>query len=64
MLSITPAFRPKDLTTIGLLRFAYGHPPKHTTGFVIGGLLLGVAVGFLLAVGRDVGAARWILEWV
>ena len=27
---------------------------------MIGGLLLGVAVGFLLAVGRDVGAARWI----
>ena len=59
MLSITPAFRPKDLTTIGLLRFAYGHP-RNTTSFVIGGLLLGVAVGFLLAVGRDVGAARWI----
>ena len=59
MLSITPAFRPKDLTTLGLLRFAYGHP-QHTTSFVISGLLLGVAFGFLLAVGRDVGAARWI----
>ena len=59
MLSITPAFRPKDLSTIGLLRFAYGHP-RNTTSFVIGGLLLGVAVGFLLAIGRDVGAARWI----
>jgi len=59
MLSVTPAFQSKDLTTIGLLRFAYGHP-RHTTSFVIGGLLLGLAVGFLLAVGRDVGAARWI----
>ena len=59
MLSIAPAFQPRDLTTIGLLRFAYGHP-RHTTSFVIGGLLLGVAVGFLLAIGRDVGAARWI----
>ena len=59
MVSISPAFRPQDLTTIGLLRFAYGQP-RHTTGFVIGGLLLGVVIGFLLAIGRDVGAARWI----
>ncbi len=59
MLAISPAFRPEDLTTIGLLRFAYGQP-KQTTAFVIGGLLLGVALGFLLAIGREVGAARWI----
>ncbi|EAU75139.1 ATP-binding cassette domain-containing protein [Synechococcus sp. RS9916] len=59
MVSISPAFRPQDLTTIGLLRFAYGKP-RHTTRFVIGGLLLGVVIGFLLAIGRDVGAARWI----
>ena len=59
MLSVTPAFQPKDLTTIGLLRFAYGHP-RHTTSFVIAGLLVGLAVGFLLAIGRDVGAVRWI----
>ncbi len=59
MLSISPAFHPKDLTTIGLLRFAYGQP-THTTRFVIGGLLLGVLIGFLLAIGREVGAARWI----
>ena len=59
MLSISPAFRADDLSTLGLLRFAYGEP-KHTTRFVIGGLLLGVVIGFVLAIGRDVGAARWI----
>ena len=59
MLSISPAFQSKDLSTLGLLRFAYGQP-QNTTRYVIGGLLLGVAVGFLFAVGRDVGAARWI----
>lgn len=59
MLAISPAFRPDDLSTVGLLRFAYGQP-KQTTAFVIGGLLLGVALGFLLAIGREVGAARWI----
>ncbi len=59
MLSISPAFQTKDLSTLGLLRFAYGQP-RNTTSFVIGGLLLGLALGFLLAVGRDVGAARWI----
>lgn len=59
MLSVSPAFGSKDLSTLGLLRFAYGKP-RHTTAFVIGGLLLGVIIGFLLAIGRDVGAARWI----
>ena len=59
MLSISPAFQSKDLSTLGLLRFAYGQP-RNTTSFVIGGLLIGVSVGFLLAIGRDVGAARWI----
>ena len=59
MLSMSPAFQAKDLSTIGLLRFAYGQP-THFINFVLGGLLIGVSVGFLLAIGRDVGAARWI----
>ena len=59
MLSISPAFQPEDLSTIGLLRFAYGQP-IHSIRFVIGGLLLGVLIGFVLAIGREVGAARWI----
>jgi len=57
--AVTPALQPQDLTTIGLLRFAYGHP-QHRSRFVIGGLLLGLALGFLLSIGREVGAARWI----
>lgn len=57
--AITPTFQPQDLTTMGLLRFAYGHP-QHRSSFVIGGLLLGLALGFLLSIGREVGAARWI----
>ena len=59
MLSVSPAFGSKDLSTLGLLRFAYGKP-RNTTTFVISGLLIGVMIGFLLAIGRDVGAARWI----
>ena len=59
MLSISPAFQAKDLSTLGLLRFAYGQP-THFINFLLGGLLLGVGIGFLLAIGRDVGAARWI----
>lgn len=59
MVALSPAFQTKDLSTIGLLRFAYG-TPKNTAAFVVGGLLLGVVIGFLLAIGRDVGAARWI----
>ncbi|RZO10021.1 MAG: ATP-binding cassette domain-containing protein [Synechococcus sp. MED-G135] len=59
MVSISPAFQAKDLSTLGLLRFAYGQP-THFINFVLGGLLIGVSVGFLLAIGRDVGAARWI----
>lgn len=56
---ISPSFQEQDLTTLGLLRFAYGEP-QHRSSFVIGGLLLGLALGFLLSIGREVGAARWI----
>ena len=59
VVAISPAFGSKDLTSIGLLRFAYG-APQHRATFIIGGLLIGIALGFLLAVGREVGAARWI----
>lgn len=58
-ISISQSFQTKDLTPLGLLRFAYGTPQNRVT-FLIGGLLLGLALGFLLAIGREVGAARWI----
>lgn len=59
MVAVSLAFTPQDLTSLGLLRFAYGDP-RHRAAFVVGGLLLGVALGLLLAIGREVGAARWI----
>lgn len=59
MLSISPALQEQDLSALGLLRFAYGKP-RQTTSYVISGLLLGVCLGFFLAIGRDVGASRWI----
>ena len=62
MLSITRPFDRRTLTTIGLLRFVYGIPEHHQLRDRR--IASGVAVGFLLAVGRDVGAARWIFEWV
>jgi len=59
VVAISPTFESEDLTTLGLLRFAYGEPQQRAR-FVIGGLLLGLALGFTLAIGREVGAARWI----
>jgi ATP-binding cassette subfamily B protein len=59
VIAISPTFQTKDLTALGLLRFAYGEPTNFTK-FVMSGLLLGIAIGFLLAIGREVGAARWI----
>ena len=59
MLSISPGLQQRDLSALGLLRFAYGEP-RQTGLYVISGLLIGVSLGFLLAIGRDVGAARWI----
>ena len=59
VVAVSPTFQSKDLSSLGLLRFAYGEPQQRSL-FVIGGLLIGLAIGFLLAIGREVGAARWI----
>ncbi|MCP4799550.1 MAG: multidrug ABC transporter, partial [bacterium] len=59
VISIFPGFLPQDLTTLGLLRFSYGKP-RQTQNYIIGGVLVGLAIGFLLAIGKEVGAARWI----
>ena len=59
MLSVSPRLGAADLSALGLLRFAYGEP-RQTGLYVIGGLLIGLSIGFVLAIGRDVGAARWI----
>lgn len=58
-ISINTAFKKNDLTSLGLLRFTYGKP-SNTFIFIFAGLFLGLAIGFLLAIGKEVGAARWI----
>ncbi len=57
--SIYPTFKPNDLTTLGLLRFSYGEPTS-TQKFLLSGLFAGLLIGFILAIGKDIGASRWI----
>ncbi|QNI86496.1 ABC transporter family protein [Synechococcus sp. PROS-7-1] len=59
MVAINRSLSNRDLSTIGLLRFAFGES-KNFGQFVIAGLLIGLAAGFLLSIGRDIGASRWI----
>lgn len=61
MVAVNPALTPNDLSTLGLLRFAFGKP-NNLTRYIICGLLVGLSVGFLLAIGREVGASRWIFS--
>jgi len=61
MVAISPALTKKDLSTLGLLQFAFGKP-QNITRYIVTGLLIGLAVGFLLSIGRDVGASRWIFS--
>ena len=61
MVAISPALRSNDLSTLGLLRFAFGRT-QHFTQYLIGGLLVGLSAGFLLSIGREVGASRWIFS--
>jgi ATP-binding cassette subfamily B protein len=42
-----------------LARFSYG-PASHGALVLIAAIALGLAIGFLLAIGKEVGAARWI----
>jgi ATP-binding cassette subfamily B protein len=59
VISILPGFLTTDLTTLGLLRYSYGKPSQ-TQNYIIAGVLAGLIIGFLLSIGKDVGAARWI----
>ena len=61
MVAVSPALTKGDLSTIGLLQFAFGKP-NNLTRYIVSGLLVGLAVGFLLSIGRDVGASRWIFS--
>ena len=59
MVAINRSLSKKDLSTLGLLQFAFGQS-KNFGQYAISGLLIGLSVGFLLSIGRDVGASRWI----
>ncbi len=61
MVAISPTLTEKNLGTMGLLRFAFG-TPKDIGKLIVTGLILGFSIGFLLSIGRDVGAARWIFS--
>jgi len=58
-LGVLPALQARDLSAQGLVRFSYG-PASRRTAVLLLATGLGLALGFLLAVGREVGAARWI----
>ena len=59
MVSINRSLSKNDLSTLGLLQFAFGQS-RSFGQYAISGLLIGLSVGFLLSIGRDVGASRWI----
>ena len=61
MVFISPALTDNDLSTQGLLQFAFGRT-KDLSQYIIFGLLIGLFAGFLLSIGRDVGASRWIFS--
>ena len=52
MVAVSPALTKKDLSTVGLLQFAFGKP-TNITRYIVSGLLIGLAVGFLLSIGRS-----------
>ena len=59
MVSINRSLSKNDLSTLGLLQFAFGQS-RNFGQYAISGLLIGLSIGFLLSIGRDVGASRWI----
>jgi ATP-binding cassette subfamily B protein len=58
-LGVSPGLQGRDASPAGLLRFCYG-PANHGALVLIAAATLGLAIGFLLAIGKEVGAARWI----
>jgi ATP-binding cassette subfamily B protein len=59
VISVQPALTKKDSTKIGLVSFTYGKTGGD--GYMIPmGIVFGFAIGFLLSIGKEVGASRWI----
>jgi len=59
VISIFPALKSKDTTKNGLVAFAYGQTGKNAYILPVG-IICGFAIGFLLSIGKEVGASRWI----
>ena len=61
MVAVSATLSQNDLSTLGLLQFAFGQA-REITPYIVKGLLIGLAFGFLLSIGREVGAPRWIFS--
>lgn len=58
-LGISPSLPVGDASPASLLRFSVG-PARQQAAVLIAATSLGLVIGFLLAIGGEVGAARWI----
>ena len=58
-LGVSPTLPTGDASPAALLRFSSG-PARQQAVVLIAATSLGLAIGFLLAIGKEVGAARWI----
>jgi len=58
-LGVSPSLPAGDASPAALLRFSTGAARQQAAVF-IAAVSLGLAIGFLLAIGKEVGAARWI----
>lgn len=59
MLAIQPALPERGLNATALLRFAYG-AASQPIPLIVTGSILGLLLGFGLAIGQEAGAAQWI----
>jgi ATP-binding cassette subfamily B protein len=60
-LGVSPSLGASDVSAAALLRFCFG-PATQPATMLIAGTGLGLAMGFLLAIGQEGGAARWIFS--
>lgn len=60
-LGVSPSLVAQEGSAVGLLRFSFGPATKQTM-VLIACTSLGLATGFLLAIGKEVGATRWLFS--
>lgn len=58
-LEILPTLQPRDLKPKGLVYFSFGKA-RHQVPVFIAATVVGLLIGFALAIGKEVGASRWI----